>query len=80
VRLRESGLKGDERDAAVLKIKAEERIVEVKIARAVAGFDLTLSTPKSVSVSWALADGGTQAVIYAAHQQALAYVVGYAEQ
>jgi len=75
-----SGLKGDERDAVVLKIKAEERIVEVKIARAVAGFDLTLSTPKSVSVSWALADGGTQAVIYAAHQQALAYVVGYAEQ
>jgi hypothetical protein len=31
-------------------------------------------------VSWALADRGTRAVIFAAHQQSLAYVVGYAEQ
>jgi conjugative relaxase-like TrwC/TraI family protein len=75
-----AGLKGDERDAKVLKIKIEERIAEAKIARAVAGFDLTFSAPKSVSVAWALADGGTQAVIYAAHQQALAYVLAYAEQ
>src|SRR5664280_947128 len=75
-----AGLKGDERDAKVLKIKTEERTAETKIARAVAGFDLTFSAPKSVSVAWALADGGTQAVIYAAHQQALAYVLRYAEQ
>src|SRR5665647_3370031 len=75
-----AGLKGDERDAAVLKIKTDERFAEAKIARAVAGFDLTFSAPKSVSVAWALADGGTQAVIYAAHQQALAYVLRYAEQ
>lgn len=75
-----AGLKGDELDAAVLKIKSEERTVEAKMARAVAGFDLTFSAPKSVSVAWALADGGTQAVIYEAHQQALAYVLGYAEQ
>jgi conjugative relaxase-like TrwC/TraI family protein len=73
-------LNGDERDAAVFKIKSEERAAEAKIARAVAGFDLTFSAPKSVSVAWALADGGTQAVIYAAHQQALAYVLRYAEQ
>jgi conjugative relaxase-like TrwC/TraI family protein len=75
-----AGLRGDEREAKVLKIKTEERIAETKIARAVAGFDLTFSAPKSVSVAWALADGGTQAVIYAAHEQALAYVVAYAEQ
>jgi conjugative relaxase-like TrwC/TraI family protein len=75
-----AGLEGDERDTKVLRIKTEERIAEAKIARAVAGFDLTFSAPKSVSVAWALADGGTQAVIYAAHQQALAYVLRYAEQ
>jgi conjugative relaxase-like TrwC/TraI family protein len=75
-----AGLKGDERDVEVLKIKSEERTAEAKIARAVAGFDLTFSAPKSVSVAWALADGGTQAVIYEAHQQALAYVLRYAEQ
>jgi conjugative relaxase-like TrwC/TraI family protein len=74
------GLKGTERNAQVLKIKSEERTAEAKIARAVAGFDLTFSAPKSVSVAWALADGGTQAVIYEAHQQALAYVLRYAEQ
>ena len=75
-----AGLKGEERDAKVLKIKTEQRTVESKIARAVAGFVLTFSAPKSVSVAWALADGGTQAVIYEAHQQALAYVLRYAEQ
>jgi conjugative relaxase-like TrwC/TraI family protein len=75
-----TGFKGDERDAKVLKIKTEERAAETKIPRAVAGFDLTFSAPKSVSVAWALADGGTQAVIYAAHQEALAYVLRYAEQ
>ena len=73
-----TGLKGDARDAVALKIKNEERTAEAKIARAVAGFDLTFSAPKSVSVAWALADGGTQAVIYEAHQQALAYVLRYA--
>jgi hypothetical protein len=55
-----TGLKGDGKDADVLKIKSEERSVEAKIARAVAGFDLTFSAPKTVSVAWALADGGTQ--------------------
>jgi TrwC relaxase len=75
-----AGPKGDEQDAHVLKIKSEERAVEVKAARAVAGFDLTFSAPKSISVAWALADGGTQAVIYEAHQQAQVYVLGYAVQ
>jgi conjugative relaxase-like TrwC/TraI family protein len=80
IRAETASLKGDQLDAAVIKIKGEERTAEAKVARAVAGFDLTFSTPKSVSVAWALADGGNQAVIYEAHQQALAYVLRYAEQ
>ncbi len=45
-----------------------------------AGFDLTFSAPKSVSVAWALADPETRTLIYDAHQQALAHVIRYAEQ
>jgi len=45
----------------------------------VAGFDLTFSPSKSVSVAWALADEGTKAVIYECHRQAVADVLGYAE-
>ncbi|EWT04014.1 TrwC relaxase, partial [Intrasporangium chromatireducens Q5-1] len=46
----------------------------------VAGFDLTFSVPKSVSVAWALADDATRARFYAAHQRALQFVIGYAER
>jgi conjugative relaxase-like TrwC/TraI family protein len=45
----------------------------------VAGFDLTFSPPKSVSVAWALADEGTKAVIYECHRRAVEYVIGYGE-
>ena len=45
----------------------------------VAGFDLTFSAPKSVSVAWAVADEATQGLIYAAHQAALEHVISYAE-
>lgn len=75
-----TGLSGETREEAVLNIKREERIAETRLARAVAGFDLTFSAPKSVSVAWALADAGTQGVIYDAHQRALAYVVAFAER
>jgi conjugative relaxase-like TrwC/TraI family protein len=46
----------------------------------VAGFDLTFSAPKSMSVVWAVADEATQGLIYAAHQRALEHVIGYAEE
>jgi len=46
----------------------------------VAGFDLTFSVPKSVSVAWALADEGTKAVVHTAHRDALAQVLTYAEE
>ncbi len=45
----------------------------------VAGFDLTFSPSKSVSVAWALADEGTKAVIYECHRRAVSYVLAYAE-
>ena len=46
----------------------------------VAGFDLTFSPSKSVSVAWALADPETKAVIYECHRRAIAYVLSYAER
>jgi len=48
--------------------------------KTVAGFDLTFSAPKSVSVAWALADEPTRERIRTSHRQALEQVIGYAEQ
>jgi conjugative relaxase-like TrwC/TraI family protein len=45
----------------------------------VAGFDLTFSPPKSVSVAWALADEETRAAILECHQRAVEVVLTYAE-
>jgi conjugative relaxase-like TrwC/TraI family protein len=45
----------------------------------VAGFDLTFSPPKSVSVAWALADEGTKAVIDACHRRAVSRTLSWAE-
>ena len=50
-----------------------------KAKASVAGFDLTFSVPKSVSVAWALADEPTRAAIHAAHQRALQAVIAYGE-
>jgi conjugative relaxase-like TrwC/TraI family protein len=57
----------------------DSRGVSRKAPLPVAGFDLTFSAPKSVSVAWAVADEATQGLIYAAHQAALEHVIGYAE-
>src|SRR5450830_1443589 len=48
--------------------------------RAVVGFDLTFTAPKSVSVLWALADGATRATVYAAHGAALASTLRFVER
>ena len=45
-----------------------------------AGFDLTFSPSKSVSVAWALADRETKARIYACHRRAIEVVLTYAER
>ncbi len=45
-----------------------------------AGFDLTFSPSKSVSVAWALADPETKALIYDCHRRAIDVVLTYAER
>ena len=73
-------LVGQPREAAVAAIEREEADREKTIRRPVAGFDLTFSVPKSVSVVWAVADGATQAAIYQAHQDAIRVALSYAEE
>jgi conjugative relaxase-like TrwC/TraI family protein len=48
--------------------------------RAVAGYDLTFSVPKSVSALWGVADVGTQALIVEAHHRAVAEVMDLVER
>jgi conjugative relaxase-like TrwC/TraI family protein len=48
--------------------------------RAVVGFDLTFTAPKSVAVLWALADDATRTTVYAAHRAALASTLTFVEQ
>jgi conjugative relaxase-like TrwC/TraI family protein len=70
----------EERTREIARIEAEEARAEQKIGKPVAGFDLTFSPSKSVSVAWALADQGTKAIIYECHQRAIDYVLAYAER
>ncbi|WP_330474620.1 MobF family relaxase [Terrabacter sp. C0L_2] len=51
-----------------------------KAPKTVAGFDLTFTAPKSVSVAWALADEPTRRRLHAAHVAALEFVSEYAER
>lgn len=62
-------LTDDERAIATAAIESEEHRAGDR--HAVAGFDLTFSAPKSVSVLWALADADTQARIVEAHHAAV---------
>lgn len=71
-------------------LTAEERATQVGLIEAeeaakptgapVAGFDLTFSVPKSVSALWAVADGGTQALIAQAHHAAVQDVIKLLER
>lgn len=58
----------------------EEEEAERGTRRAVAGYDLTFSVPKSLSALWGVADAGTQSLIADAHHQAVAEVVAFLEQ
>jgi conjugative relaxase-like TrwC/TraI family protein len=80
IRTETPGLSSTEQVEKIAQIRLEERAAESNISRAVAGFDLTFSVTKSVSAAWAVADAGTQAVIYDAHLRALQYVLAYAER
>ncbi|MGO1316269.1 MAG: MobF family relaxase [Cellulomonadaceae bacterium] len=73
-----SDLSGLERAAAVARIEGEETARGTR--RAVAGFDLTFSVPKSVSVLWALADAATQTTIVEAHHVAVEQVLAFFER
>lgn len=50
------------------------------LKESVAGFDLTFTLPKSVSVLWAMADRETQQQIMAAHEQAMADTLSWLEK
>ncbi|WP_407343381.1 MobF family relaxase [Pengzhenrongella phosphoraccumulans] len=67
-----------QRASAVARIEGEETGCGTR--RAVAGFDLTFSVPKSVSVLWGLADAGTQAMLVEAHHAAVEQVLGFFER
>jgi conjugative relaxase-like TrwC/TraI family protein len=69
-----------ERAETTARIEAEERAKGGTFRAPVAGFDLTFSPSKSVSVAWALADRDTKAQIYACHRQAIEVVLTYAER
>jgi conjugative relaxase-like TrwC/TraI family protein len=68
----------DKRAVETARIEAEETARSMR--HAVAGFDLTFSVPKSVSVLWGLADAATQERIVAAHHAAVADVVEFLER
>ncbi|KAA9393007.1 hypothetical protein FCK90_14480 [Kocuria coralli] len=46
----------------------------------VAGFDLTFSVPKSVSVLWAMADEDTKAAVHAAHRAAMDQTLSWLDE
>jgi len=68
------------RSEETARIEAEERSKGGRFRAPVAGFDLTFSPSKSVSVAWALADRDTKAQMYACHRQAIEAVLTYAER
>lgn len=68
----------DDCAAASVRIEAEEAVAGMR--HAVAGFDLTFSVPKSVSVLWGLADAVTQERVVEAHHEAVADVLDYFER
>jgi conjugative relaxase-like TrwC/TraI family protein len=61
-------------------IEASERARGGLLRSPVAGFDLTFSPTKSVSVAWALADADSKGAIYACHRRAIEIVLTHAER
>ncbi|WP_123917949.1 MobF family relaxase [Georgenia muralis] len=71
-------LPAGEFEAEVTRIQAEQAVRGSQTATA--GFDLTFSVPKSVSVLWGLADANTQELIVAAHHVAVTEVLDLFER
>jgi conjugative relaxase-like TrwC/TraI family protein len=74
----DAGLSEEDRAAETTRIEAEEAAVGAR--QPVAGFDLTFSVPKSVSVLWGVADAAIQERIVYAHHAAVADVIDYFER
>lgn len=68
-----------ERKAAVAVITRVE-LARGAAPKAVAGFDLTFTPPKSVSALWAVADVRTQGRVLEAHRAAVGQALGFLEQ
>ncbi|MCY4725926.1 relaxase domain-containing protein [Nocardioides sp. STR2] len=68
----------EERAAETSRIEAEETLAGLRSA--VAGYDLTFSVPKSVSVLWGVSDAATQERVAKAHHAAVAEVIGFFER
>jgi conjugative relaxase-like TrwC/TraI family protein len=66
-----------DRQAVVDGIVRDETLAGKRTA--VAGFDLTFSPTKSVSVLWGLSDRNTQAIIVGAHRAAMAETIQFIE-
>ncbi|MFO6453415.1 MULTISPECIES: MobF family relaxase [unclassified Aeromicrobium] len=73
-----TGLSEAQRVETIARIEVEEQTLGER--RAVAGFDLTFSVPKSVSVLWGVADEGTQALLVQAHHAAVDEVMDLLER
>ena len=71
-------LSPEDRQAAVDHIVRDEELAGKRTP--VAGFDLTFSPAKSVSVLWGLSDRNTQALIVGAHRAAMAETVQFIEE
>ncbi|TSI14229.1 AAA family ATPase [Brevibacterium aurantiacum] len=67
-----------QREVAIQDIRDEE--VARKPKRAIAGFDLTFSPPKSLSTLWGVADAPTQEVLVQAHHAAMRDTVALLEE
>lgn len=67
-----------EREAAVAAIAEKETVAGPRTA--VAGFDLTFSVPKSVSLLWSLGDAEVRELIEAAHYKSMAETVEFLER
>ncbi|HEY3547803.1 MAG TPA: MobF family relaxase [Propionicimonas sp.] len=73
-----AGLAGAERRAAVETIGRVE--LGRPVPRAVAGFDLTFTPPKSASALWALGDRHTQTAAMSAHREAVEQTLAFVEE
>lgn len=71
-------LSPEDRKAAVDGIVRDETLAGKRTP--VAGFDLTFSPAKSVSVLWGLSDRSTQAIILGAHRAAMAETIKFIEE